>query len=248
MMNLNLYDEYLNGRYLEVWDDISSLAYDNLQEEERAIVIKIIKEALSRIDHNVAVVQKILRDNGFDYINFGDINPFDQPHLLRDPEDYDGLIQELTKTDPDQKIPLFFASFSSFFKVIDFRGLFKQFEVEILLDALFIESPSNLKDVEDRKFELVYQGEPVFGCLVSPDAYVKENTSGDLGPCILLNKETLVDNFIINYSEDMPMTFVEYLRFCFHWACFPNLFWVSEEEREPFQPILKQVRENLKQF
>jgi len=248
MISLNLYEEYLNGDHLEVWNTISFLEYDKLQDEEKSIITKIINEALLRIDYNIVVVLNILKENGFDYINFGDINSLDQSYLIRDPDDYNKLRQEFINNDLDLKIPLFFAFFSGFFKVIDFRGLFQQFEVKILLDALFIESPNSLNDFEDRKFELAYKGGSVVGCLFSPDAFIKENTSGDLGPCILLSEKTVIDNFIINYSDDMPMTFVEYLRFCFHWSCFPNLFWASEEEREPFLPILRTVRESLKRF
>lgn len=248
MMDLNLYQQYLNGNQSKVWKAISFLEYGNLDKAEKDIVVKIIEEVISRIDHNFIIALKIMEENGFYYNNFGDINSLNQPYLVRGQEEYNQLTRDFVENSLKLKLPLFFSFFSAFFKVIDFRGLFEKFEPKILLDALFIESPNNLNDIEDRNFEQVYNEESVVGHLFSPDAFIKEGASGDLGPCILLSEKTLIDNSVINYSDDISMTFVEYLRFCFHWSCFPNLFWASEEEREPFLPMLKKVRENIRQF
>lgn len=84
--------------------------------------------------------------------------------------------------------------------------------------------------------------------MFSPDQYVKENISGDVGPCILLDKKYLVDNYVINYADGFQFTFIEYLRHCFHWAGFANLQWAKGDELKNFLPILEEVRSLIRPF
>jgi|GEM_PF-2251040 len=249
MISHKLYNNYLEGGHVDVWKEISFLEFDKMEKEEQSVVNRIIQEVLFRVDYNIKVVFDIYNRNEFELKDFGNINSFKKSYLLRNQSNYEKMIAEFVSSNElAGKVPLFFASFSVFFRVVDFRGTFGTFKVDFLLDSLFIETADSVEDLNERTFEIIYNGEFVFGCMFSPDQFIKENASGDLGPCILLNKNTLVDNFVGNYSEDMPMTFIEYLRFCFHWACMPNLFWASDIEREPFLPILEEVRQSIKLF
>jgi hypothetical protein len=248
MQSNKIYDKYISGYCEDVWEEISFRDYETFSQSEKDDVQLVIKEALQRIDYNFKIVYGALKRNGFLYKNFGNLNRFNQPYILWQDAEYDVRLEKFYIDNKFQNYtPLFFASFCSFFKVVDFRGEFN-FDVPVLLDPLFIVSFNNYAEVNDLVFEREYKSKIALCCMFSPDPYVKEDESGDLGICIMLNDKVFIDSNVINYNDDLDFTFIEYLRFCFEWSCFPNLYWATEDERQPFLPLLQEVRKNLRVF
>lgn len=244
----NLYSDYINGKCVEVWKEISFVDYAMLSDSEQETIDEIMKETIERINYNVKVVYSIFQQYGFEYKNFGNINTINKPYLLRASKNYIKDIEFFYRNkSTDVTAPLFFAAFCSFFKVIDFRGTF-EFETFLFLDPLFIESFNSHQEVEELIFERQYNDNVVKCSMFSPDQYIKEDESGDLGACILLSESLVIDNYVVNYHDDFNFTFIEYLRFCFEWGCLPSLFWASETERIPYLPILEKIRQKLKPF
>lgn len=245
---MTILDDYMNGRHEEAWALISLVNYAEVSEEDRQIVNSLIREVLQRIDANFKTVFSVIENYGFKYENFGEINTISQPYLVRSSKEFDLLFKNFITARVEKKLPVFFSAYCSYFKTVDFRGGFDLFNVEFLLDSLFIESFDTYNDAADMFFDCEYHGKEVTGCMFSPDQYIKENVSGDLGPCILVENDLYVDNHIVNSSNCAEMKFLEYLRFCLSWSCFPNLFWATDEEKKPFLPILAEVRSRLIPF
>lgn len=249
MLTQETIDQYIKGNCEEVWKTISFFQYDKAKDEEKTIIEEIVKLTLDRVAINFKMVLEVLKKNDFEFKNYGNLNIKNQQYLLKPQNDYQKSIKSFYQdSNNPHKVPLLFSSFLSYFEVVDFRGEFLTFENPILLDALFIESFSDQEQIEDMIFELDYWDEPVKAMMFSPDAYVKEDASGDLGACIKVDFDLYVDNFVINYFDDFRFTFIDYLRFCFNWACFPNLNFASMEDQKDYLIILEEVRSRLIPF
>jgi hypothetical protein len=144
-------------------------------------------------------------------------------------------------------MPWTMAAFLTWFKYIDFRGEFTNIEHDLLLDPLIMQSFDDLQVIRDLTGEPDSEEEEL-SFMFAADAYHKENISGDAGPQILMSKKILVDNYVVGYTEEIELTFMDYLRLNYQWACFPALAWLDEADREPFQPILREVAKNLNPF
>ncbi len=252
MITEKLFSAYINGNHADAWRAIAFVKYRDIQGSERAIIDRIIKEALLRIEKNIDIILSILHNEGFEYMNFGNINPLNQTSSRRDSEEFLSKVKEIVAKEEyagmEGHIPLFYASFISHFNTVDFRGRFEQHNINILLDALFIYPFTNMEELKSTVVSCDFKEEEYIGCMFSPDQFTKEDISGGSGPCVIIANELLVDNFVANYTEDFDFTFLEYIRFCFYWSCFPNLYWATETEREPFVKTIQEVREKLIPF
>ncbi|MDF2193424.1 hypothetical protein [Paraflavitalea sp. CAU 1676] len=252
MITEAVYKEYLNGNCADAWREIAFVKYGNLTLAERVVVDKIMQEALRRIEQNVAIVWDILRQYGYRYVNFGDMNPFNQPVVVGSPSQYEQKLAIKTGfvdfEEVSGHLPLFFAAFISRFDVVDFRGEFEGIENKVLLDALYVDSFSDWSDIEPLTYEVEFRERDCVGYMFTPDQFHKENVSGDAGPFVIIGEELQIDNFVVGFTDDYDLTFLEYLRFCFHWACLPNLHWLSEKDFEPYEQIVREVRARLLQF
>lgn len=246
MIDNNLYQKYVDNFCDDVWNVLNQVDYNQLDKEQKEIVNLILDEAIKRIDFNIKLIFSLLEKNGFKYINYGDLNSFNCQYALKKEKDFQFDINVVV-TNTNKKFPLLFTKFVNFFNVVDFRGDFT-FNVDFLLDSLFIESFDSLSSLSYLTFELDRDGELVDGLMFSPDQFVKENQSGDIGVCIELSEDLLVDNFVLNLSDSLLFTFREYLQFSFEWACCLNLYWSTKDEQEDFNSIITEVREKLLQF
>lgn len=252
MLTENLFSDYLSGKCEETWRVISVVKYEQISNVERIIIDKIILEALKRIDSNIKVIFEILSQEGFYFINFGKLNHHNQPYILRSDTEYNKSIKEYSqKIKFDEKeafLPRFFASFVSYFSVIDFRGRFSDFDEEILLDPLFIGSFEGFNELSSISFDQTFNNEIVKCCMFSPDANVKIGASGDTGPSIIVSEDLVIDNFVVDFFDDFLFDFRNYLLFNMQWGCFPNLYWATDEEKKPFLNMLSKIRIRLLPF
>lgn len=139
MIARQLLDDYFDNKCIGVWKEISFIDYYSLNDNEREIVKMIINETLHRVNYNVTLVINVLSKYGFEYKNFGNLNSINKAYQLEDPEIFERKVFNLFENpNLDKRPPLFFASFYSFFKVIDLRGDFNAFEVDFLLDPFFL--------------------------------------------------------------------------------------------------------------
>jgi hypothetical protein len=244
----NLYEEYANGNEIKVWQQVSELEFDSLLENEKKTIHGLIMEVLQRIDKNVLVIKEVLRAHDFRYENFGDLNTLNESYVRTRSSQNEITIDKFYEdVKATSFVPTFFAYFCSYFEVIDFRGSFP-FESKILLDPFFIESLKDQQEIEDFTFNLSFRGKSVSACMFSPDHYIKEDQSGDLGACIMKDKKLVVDNYVVNYFDDFNFKFLDYIRFSFHWAGFPNLYWATDAEKLPFNQIVQDVRNSIIKF
>jgi hypothetical protein len=246
---MNLLNDYRNGKCEEVWKLISFLDYDKLDPEKRKEVDEIISETFNRIEYNTGVVFEILDRHGYDYNDFELPNPFGQRFVIGDKENWvEKAAWYYSDKSQPLKIPWVMAAFFARFKIIDFRGELTNFDRNFLLDALYLQAFDELELLTHLTRDIRLDGDYKVGFMFTPDEYHKENISGDGGPQILVNEKILIDNCVIDFTEEFELTFMDYLRFNFQWACLPNLAWCEDDEREPFEPILREVAKNLKPF
>ena len=241
-----LYEKYKSGEYKKVWEELLVIDYNSLTDNEKIWVLNIIKEALNRIDFNFKSVFTCYKDYGYSFINYGGLNTSNTNFLINNKIEFFSSIIDFYKTKSiDSWIPLFFACFCCYFKVVDFRGSFN-FSNSLLLDSFFIESFRDHKEAENYLFKNEYNENEIESIMFSPDQFIKEDESGDIGPCIALNKSLKLEGIVVNYSK--LFYFSDYLRFCFDWACMPNLFWASAEERRPFNNMINELKGSILPF
>lgn len=249
MTSSELYQIYMSGGHEKVWREMATIDLDKVTEAEYELIKKIVGEALKRIDNNINSVFKILKKYGFEYKNFGGLNTRNNSYIKSNLTEYKEQNLFFSEINTLQlKPPLLYTEFCSYYQCIDYRGVFKNFEPELLLDALFIETIDSISEFDSLIFDRDFDDTTVSCLVFTPDQFVKENVSGDIGPCILLEETYKVDNYLVNFKDEFKFKFIDYLRFCFQWACFPNLSFASEHQLNPFNDILKEVRGQLISF
>jgi hypothetical protein len=242
-------EKYRNGKHEEVWKLISFLDLEDIGSDGRACVNEIITETFSRVEFNFHLVFGILDKHGFEQINYFPDTLMGENMVIGDKENWiekaDWFYSD--KSQP-LKIPWSLAAFFTWFKLVDFRGELTDNEVDFLKDPFYMESFDDLELLTSLASDIDYGLEEKVGMMFTPDEFHKENISGARGPEILLSRQILVDNYVFGFTDDMELTFIDYLRFNFEWACFPGLAWCDADERKPYDLILREVASNLKPF
>lgn len=241
--------DYQNGKHEEVWKLISFLDYEKLGEKDQGIVNEIITDTFSRIEYNFHMVFDVLDKHGFEQINYFPETPMGENLLIGEKENWvEKAAWFYSDKSQPLKIPWSLAAFFTWFKMVDFRGELTDREVDFLKDPLYLESFDDLELLTSLATDIDYGEVEKVGMMFTPDEFHKENISGARGPEILLSRKILIDNYVFGFTEEFELTFIDYLRFNFEWACFPGLAWCDQDERKPYDPILREVASNLKPF
>lgn len=181
---------------------------------------------------NLEIIKKILESYDFQF------NDFDV--IISDKNDVISYSNEMTLEDLNiikEKykiqgyIPFSFKTLFHYIEQIDFRGYFKDIDLEFQLDSLTIMPLQSIMEYNDDSglYDLFQDDETGKTILLfSYDEYTKENISGEMGYGIPLSQNELFDDFIVDYKERIP--FLSYLNKAIYYGCFPNLAFIDEKK------------------
>ena len=243
----HLLKQYLDGKYSEVWNLINQEDLESLKMSYGSQIDEIFNEAFTRIQYNTNIVFQILDSYNYKYKNFGQRNKYDLHYVPADKETAGLLANFENKIKNEGFLPRSITEFYKKFKVLDFRGSFQNLDYDFLTDALYIIPIHAFVGLNDDLFSWETDKVDVPYVLFSPDEYVKEDISGDIGYGLPVSQQRKADDFLINYKRQS--TFLDYLRFCFEWACLPNLAFKEKEQiPEDIKALINQVRQEIRQF
>lgn len=243
----NFYEEYLKGNYQQVWGQLSNRDLTIASEAEIGEIESILNELFSRIKYNVEITLNILNDFGYKYENYGSLNEYNAQCIYANKTNEFQLIDFRKKNSDYGYFSWAFLEFYKTFTVLDFRGYFEDLDFDYLLDPLYIFPINVFIGLNETPGEIYVNNEVSHYLLFCPDEFIKENMSGDIGYGIYLRKTQVLDDNLFNYKVDL--SFIDYLRHCFEWACFPNLKWISQDEiPRQLNEVVKKVRLEIKSF
>lgn len=233
----DLLARYKGGDYQQVWTKLKS--FEAIDGDLLLEAHEVAAETMSRVAHNVDVVAAWLKQRGWKSLT----------GALRtkpEPEDYDFM--RAIEDAIEDRIPLTLRSFWEVVGGVDFVWNYEcgestpdlGFYIEEM-DPLFVESAAGASAQLE---EFNYQREGIhpeiadpFEVSLSPDYLHKINVSGGAAYSVRL-PFLGVDPKLLHYERDL--SFLEYLRHCFHWGGFPRL------ERHQDSAIARQILSELK--
>ncbi len=221
---MGLNESYISGgQEKEIWEKIKSWSSESDFEFTEASLI--LEECMRRGVLNLQMIKDELPKYGYVFENIGDING-NYTVLKMSLSGYNSTwINHFTEFG---QVPFSLISFYKKIDGIDFRGYFDFWDNPYYLDALYIFSQHAFREINDNPSSVSIAGRELHQLLISPDEYIKEGDSGDVGCAILLPSNQELDGTVLNFRY--KISFVEYLRLNFKWAGLVGLELYAENE------------------
>lgn len=247
---MNFYDRYINGETTAVYDDISRIRLESLNEHERSDIINVLEETFNRVAYNLKVIHRELIHVGYQFKKDCKYN-FEKPchpplenteYLLKKVED---AVKEFGF------VPL---SLQYFYRIVGGVNFVWDFEADKecmweMADPIQVASLDSVWEEISHEYwkEDIqqYVDDENFGCAfleLSADDLHKDNVSGGQPYALELTKKPSVDSNFLN--EPNETTLINYLRICFENCGFPGL--ARSDRNSDFQLFFNRVKPQLK--
>jgi hypothetical protein len=246
---MNLYERYLRGETISVYNKIDKLEHNKLNIEQKKEIEKILNETFQRVAFNLEIIHKELISIGYLFKTNYKFN-FEKP--LHGPiENTEFLIKKIdTAVRPFGFVPL---SLKYFYRIVGGVNFVWDFETDEkmmweMADPIQVASIDSIVEEvmnEDWKEDIQqYVDDEDFGCAfldLSADDLHKDNVSGGQAYAIVITKKQQIDAKFMN--EPNETTFINYLRICFDNCGFPGM--TGTNINPDFQVFCNKVRPQL---
>lgn len=246
-MENQLYLQYIKkGEEEIVWNKIAELGDLALTSPYQEDVLLVVNECMKRVSDNFIIAKEELENNGYIFENIGDIN---HDYCVVEFNTAEIDLPKLQELFPEGYLPYSLLYFYKNIRAIDFRGSFSNWDNPYFMDAIYIFSLEVFFIINDTPWEYrIDESSMGYKVLISPDEFVKEDTSGGGGYGLELHSTKRIDSNMLGFAEYIP--FIEYLRLCLKWGGLAGLegYEGDDEEKIPdeIMQIILRIREKMK--